>query len=124
MGTGSVRGVRRTFMGSPDRPPSVAGNLMIGALGLSIPLAAQPVPNGITSGRARRRWTAHAVRPGGAARLSNDRTGTVDRYGLVGSGTARLSRMGGTRNSEARPRRFGETAARASRDRRGLRPRQ
>lgn len=78
MGTGSVRGVRRTFMGSPDRPPSVAGNLMIGALGLSIPLAAQPVPNGITSGRARRRWTAHAVRPGGAARLSNDRTGTVD----------------------------------------------
>lgn len=49
MGTGSVRGVRRTFMGSPDRPPSVAGNLMIGALGLSIPLAAQPVPNGTSA---------------------------------------------------------------------------
>jgi hypothetical protein len=46
VGTGSVRGVRRTFMGLPDRSPSVAGNLMIGALEVSIPLAAQTVPNG------------------------------------------------------------------------------
>lgn len=67
MGTGSVRGVRRTFMGSPDRPPSIAGNLMIGALGLSIPLAAQTRPE-------RHVGTGQRVPPAGAAGRAAGRT--------------------------------------------------